>query len=181
MLTRDLITLAATQQQLFAWFQCALEERGVILSTFVSCMSYLENEHCQRSARHRGWLLLLWIFCEGNCMDQHFVDHWLDCSCTLYHFHHGMQSISREEFQSVFAGCLRRTHIIAQRFYLRIIDVAFRDAETRVRNNHSVTSSIPLPPIQYKVQHTNPSVLAATRKPCPVPATFILCTQDFGY
>ena len=46
------------------------------------------------------------------------------------------------EQRVLFVGRLRRTHIIAERPCLKMIDVALRDVETSVRNDHSVTSSI---------------------------------------
>ena len=43
--------------------------------------------------------------------------------------------------RDMFAGRLHRTYIIAQRPHLKVTDVALRDMETRVKKNHSVTSS----------------------------------------
>ena len=59
-----------------------------------------------------------------------------------------------------------------------MIDVALRDVETSVKNNHSVTSSIKQPPIQGKVQHTSPSILVVTKKPRPILIAFVHCTRN---
>lgn len=81
----------------------------------------------------------------------------------------------------LFADRLHRTHIAVLRPYLKITDMALRDAETSGKTNQSGRSSIQQPLVQCKLQHISPSVLAVTEKPRPVPIAFIHYNQNFGY
>lgn len=68
-----------------------------------------------------------------------------------------------------------RAEFIAQRPCLKLTDVALRDAETSVKNHHSVTIYIQLLPVQRKIQHTSPSILAVTknRVQFPLPSSIV--------
>ena len=63
----------------------------------------------------------------------------------------------------LFAIRFCRTNFVAQRPRLNETDVAPRDAKARHKTAKNITNIIQQPPIQCKVQHTGPAVLAATK------------------